>query len=199
MELAVGFPVWHLGRDLLARHLAPSVSYGLLVEALGLFLLLAPRRPDFLAVGGCPVLGLEEGLEEVYGHRQDDGGVLVYRYLPHRLEEPELQRRRALQPVRGLPEALRCLILPLRRYYLRPTLPLALGLPGHRPLHLRRDLYVLHLNHADLYPPGIGLPVYDPLQLFVYGFPVGQEVVEVLLAEDAAQGGLAYLAGSQDV
>ena len=80
--LTTSFSVWHFGRDLLARHLAPSVSYGLLVEALGLFLLLAPCRPDFLAVGGCPVLGLEEGLEEVYRDGQDDGGVLVYSDLP---------------------------------------------------------------------------------------------------------------------
>src|SRR5215218_6485072 len=124
-ELAVGFPVWHLSRNLLARHLAPGLSYGLLVEALGLFLLLEARRPYFLAVGGGgSVLGLEERLEEVYGNGQDDGGVLVYCYLPHRLKQPELQRRRALEPVSGLPEALRCLILPLCRYDLSPPLTL---------------------------------------------------------------------------
>src|SRR5215204_5989612 len=123
-ELAVGFPVWHLGRDLLARHLAPGLSYGLLVEALGFFLLLEARRPDFLAVGGGSVLGLEERLEEVYGNRQDDGGVLVYCYLPHRLKQPELQCCRALQTVRCLPEALRCLILPLCRYDLSQPLTL---------------------------------------------------------------------------
>src|ERR687897_2957790 len=67
--LTTSFSVWHFGRYLLARHLAPSVSYGLLVEALGLLLLLAPCRPNFLAVGGGSVLGLEEGLEEVYGDR----------------------------------------------------------------------------------------------------------------------------------
>src|SRR5215213_6148938 len=52
-RLTVGFPiwrlVWHLGRYRLARHLACGLSYGLLVEALGLFLLLAARRPDSLA------------------------------------------------------------------------------------------------------------------------------------------------------
>src|ERR687897_1206471 len=69
--LTTSSSIWHFGRYLLARHLARSVSHGLLVEALGLFLLLAPYRPDFLAIGGGSVLGLKEGLEEVYGYGQD--------------------------------------------------------------------------------------------------------------------------------
>src|SRR5215211_3935266 len=69
--LTIGFPVWHLGRNLLARYLAPSVSYGLLVEALGLFLLLEARRPDSLPIGS--VLALKERPEEVYRDGQDDG------------------------------------------------------------------------------------------------------------------------------
>src|ERR687898_2333789 len=103
-RLTVSFPVWHLGRYLLARHLARSFSYGFLVQPLGLFLLLAARCSDPLTIGS--VLGLKEWLEEVYGNRQDDGGVLVYCDLPHRLKEPELQRCRALQTVCCLPEAL---------------------------------------------------------------------------------------------
>src|SRR5215211_9487848 len=96
MELTVSFPVWHLGRNILARHLACGFSYCLLVKALGLFLLLAARCPDFLAVGGGgSVLGLKERLEEVYGDRQDDGGVLVYCDLSHSLKEPKLQSSRA--------------------------------------------------------------------------------------------------------
>src|ERR687897_719950 len=90
--LTTSSSIWHFGRYLLARHLAPSVSHGLLVEALGLLLLLEARRPDFLAVGGSSVLGLQERLEEVYGNGQDDGGVLVDCYLPHSLKQPELQR-----------------------------------------------------------------------------------------------------------
>src|SRR5829696_6452877 len=107
-RLTVSFPVWHLAFNLLARHLALGLSNGLLVEALSFFLLLQARRPDFLAVGGGggSVLGLEERLEEVYGDRQDDGGVLVYCDLPHSLKEPKLQSSRALQTVCGLPETL---------------------------------------------------------------------------------------------
>src|ERR671921_954469 len=106
MELTVSFPVWHLGRNLLPRHLALGLSYGLLVEAFGFFLLLDARRPYFLAIGGSSVLGLQERLEEIYGNRQDDRGVLVYGDLPHRLKQPQLQRRRALQTVCCLPETL---------------------------------------------------------------------------------------------
>src|SRR5215203_381029 len=102
--LTVGFSVWHLGRNLLARHLACGLSYGLLVEALG---------PYFLAVGGGSVLGLQERLEEVKGYGQDDGRVLLRGDLAHSLKQPQLQSRRALQSVGGLPEALRGLILAL--------------------------------------------------------------------------------------
>src|SRR5215213_613405 len=103
-RLTAGFPVGHLGRNLLARYLAPSLSYGLLVAALGLFLLLEARRPYSLAVGS--VLGLKEWLKEVKGYGQDDGRVLLRGDLAHRLKKPKLQRRRALQTVCCLPEAL---------------------------------------------------------------------------------------------
>src|SRR5687767_13294498 len=96
-ELTVGFPVWHLSRNLLARYLAPSVSYGLLVEALGLFLLLEARSPHSLPIGS--VLALKEWPEEVYGDGQDDGRVLLRGDLAHRLKQPQLEGRRALQTV----------------------------------------------------------------------------------------------------
>src|SRR5215216_3818500 len=83
-RLTAGFPVWHLSRNLLARDLAPSVSYGLLIQLLGLFLLLAPRCPDSLPVGS--ILALKEWPEEVYGDRQDDGRVLLAGDLAHRLK-----------------------------------------------------------------------------------------------------------------
>src|SRR5215203_1078964 len=78
-RLLVGFPVWHLAAHFLARHLWRDISDGLLVETLGLpfglpfglSLLLAPRRPDPLAVGS--VLGLQKGAEEIYGYGQHDG------------------------------------------------------------------------------------------------------------------------------
>src|SRR5215218_10241192 len=108
-QLTVGFPVWHLvwhlGRYCLARHLVFSLSDGLLVEALGLFLLLDACRPDSLTVRGT-VCGLHEGSDQVYGNGQDYGRVLLACDLAHRLKQPQLQRCRALQPVCRLPESL---------------------------------------------------------------------------------------------
>src|SRR5829696_7234472 len=201
--LTVGFPVWHLvwhfGRDFLARYLARSVSYGLLIQPLCLFLLLTPRRPDSLPVGGGSVLGLKERLEEVKGYGQDDGRVLLRGDLAHRLEQPQLQSRRTLQTVGGLPEALRGLVLAFCCDDLRPPLALALGLPRHRPLHVLRDLHVFDLDHAHLDAPRLRLLVYDVLELLVYLLAVGKEVIEILLSKNAPQGGLGDLAGGEDV
>src|SRR5215210_1403258 len=61
-----------------------------------------PSWPPF----GSAVPGIHERSEEVYGNGQDDREVLVYCDLPHRLKQPELQRRRTLQPIGSLPEAL---------------------------------------------------------------------------------------------
>src|SRR5215216_4502342 len=102
--LTVSFSVWHLAWHFLARDLAPSVSYGLLVKALGLFLLLQARRPDSLPIGS--VLALKEWPEEVYWDGQDDSRVLLACDLAHRLKQPQLEGRRALEPVGSLPEAL---------------------------------------------------------------------------------------------
>src|SRR4028118_1748721 len=76
-------------------------------------------------------------------------------------------------PAGRLPEALGGLVLPLGRYDLRPTLPLALGLPGHRPLHLLGYLDVLDLHDGDLHPPGVRVVVDYGLELLVYGLSVG--------------------------
>src|SRR5919107_78399 len=124
-RLTVGFPAWHLGRNLLARHLACGLSNSLLIEALGFFLLLAPCRPDFLAVGGGgggSVLGLQERLEEIYGDRENDGGVLVDGD-PPLVENPRGGGGRgAPRPICSLPKTFGGLIPPLPSYALRPPL-----------------------------------------------------------------------------
>src|SRR5829696_5618629 len=53
-----------------------DVADGFFVEAFGLFFL-GPGR------AGSSVGGLHEGSDQVYRYGEDDGGVLVYRYLPH--------------------------------------------------------------------------------------------------------------------
>src|SRR5215203_5254672 len=188
-RLTVGFPVWHLvwhlGRYRLARHLARSVSYGLLIQLLGLLLLLAARGPDSLPVGGGAVLGLQEWLEEVKRYGQDDGRVLLRGDLAHRLKEPQLQSRRTLESIGGLPEALRGLVLAFCCDDLGATLALALGLTGHSPLHVLRDLHVFDLYNAHLDAPGLRLLVYDGLELLVYLFPICKEVIEILLSKNA--------------
>jgi hypothetical protein len=71
--LTVGFPVRHLGRNLLARHLARDVSHGLLIKPLGLlfFLLPLPLRPSLVVAAGAVGL-VQVGPEEVYGDGEDD-------------------------------------------------------------------------------------------------------------------------------
>src|SRR5918992_1800829 len=99
--LTVGFPVRHLARDLLARHLPRDVSHGLLIKPLGLLLFFQPlplhARPVPVAAGAI-ALG-QIGPKEVDWDGEDDRGVLVDGDLSHSLKEPELQRRRALEPI----------------------------------------------------------------------------------------------------
>src|SRR5215213_9252957 len=138
---------------------------------------------------------LDKGTEQVQRNGQHDRRVLLGSDLGHGLEQPELDGRRAIQPVGGLSEPLGRLVLALGGDDLRPPLALAFGLPGHRPLHLLGYLDVLDLDDAHLYAPGFGLLVYDGLKLGVYGLPVGEQIVEVFLAQDAPQGGLGNLRG----
>jgi hypothetical protein len=60
--------------------------------------------------------------------------VLLVGDLAHRLEEPQLQSRRALEPVRRLPQPLGGLVLPLRSDDLGP--PLALAHPHLKTLRM---------------------------------------------------------------
>ena len=66
-------------------------------------------------------------------------------------------------------------------------LALGLGLAGHRPLHVLRQIDVLHLDRRDLDAPRIGLVIEDVLQLLVQPIARGQQVVELGLSEHAAQ------------
>src|SRR5215210_965494 len=174
---------------------------GPLVVALGRPFLPAPHRrrlPPSVPVARA-VRPRQVWTEEVYRDRDDDGGVVLRGDLAQGLEQPELQRRRALEDVGGLPQTLGGLVLALGGDDLGAPLALALGLPRHRPLHLLRNLDVLDLDDADLDPPGVGLLVYYRLQLLVYLLAVNEQVVEVLLAQDAPERRLGDLARREHV
>src|SRR5215203_1750308 len=164
--------------------LAAGLSHGLLVEALGLPLLAAPSCPRLLGVTVAGAVRASKiRAQQIYGDRQDDRGVVLRGDLCQRLEEPELQRCRALEPLGSVVQALGGLVLAFGRDDLRPPLSLALGLPGHRPLHPLRYLYVLDLNRAYLHSPGLGMLVDYYLQLLVYRLSIREQIVEVLLSQ----------------
>ena len=78
---------------------------------------------------------------------------------------------------------------------LRAALALGLGLARHRVLHALGDLDVLDLDGRDLHAPGLGLVVDDLLQVLVEALALGQQRVELGLAEHRAQRRLRDLRG----
>ena len=82
---------------------------------------------------------------------------------------------------------------------LRALLALGLGLPRHRALHVGRQIDVLHLDRRHLDAPRLGVLVEDLLQLLVQPLALRQQVVELDLAEHAAQRRLRELRGRVEV
>ena len=112
----------------------------------------------------------------------------------------ELQRRRvARQHLGRLRELLGGLELALGADDLRAPLALGLGLARHGPLHALRELDVLDLDDGDLDAPRLGLLVDDALQDLVDLVALGEQLVERVLAEHGAQGGLRDLARADEV
>jgi hypothetical protein len=89
--------------------------------------------------------------------------------------------------------------LALRRDDLGPALPLRLGLAGHRALHLVGQIHVLHFDRRDIDAPWVGALVDDLLEDGVDLLPVGQQLVQLDLAQHRAQGGLGQLTGGVEV
>ena len=138
--------------------------------------------------------GLHERLDQVDGHRQDDGRVLVGPDLEQRLQVAQLQRRGvAAHDLGGVEQALGGLELALGVDDLGAALALGLGLAGHGALHALRDADVLDLDRGHLHAPRLGLLVDDLLQALVELLALGQQRVEVGPAEHRAQRGLGDL------
>src|SRR3954452_21156538 len=140
--------------------------------------------------------GVEHRLDQVHRQREDDRRVLVDADLAQGLEIAQLYCRRVLgDDVGGLAQARGGLELALGVDDLRAALALGLGLAGHRVLHPLRDPDVLDLDRGDLHAPWLGLLVDDLLELVVELLALGEQRVEVGLAEHRAQRGLGDLRG----
>src|SRR3954452_20574635 len=140
--------------------------------------------------------GVEHRLDQVHRQREDDRRVLVDADLAQGLEIAQLYCRRVLgDDVGGLAQARGGLELALGVDDLRAPLALGLGLTGHRVLHPLRDPDVLDLDGRDLHSPRLRLLVDDLLELVVELLALGEQRVEVGLAEHRAQRGLRDLRG----
>ena len=125
---------------------------------------------------------------QVERQREDDRRVLVDPDLGQGLEVAQLERAgRRADHLGGVAQPLRRLELALRVDHLGAALALGLRLAGHRALHAGRDLHVLDLDGGDLHAPRVGLLVDDLLERVVEPLAVGQQHVEVGLAEHGAQ------------
>jgi hypothetical protein len=78
-------------------------------------------------------------------------------------------------------------------------LALCLGLLGHGAEHGLGHVDLFDLDGDDFYAEGGGVAVDDGLNALVEGLAVGEELVEIDLAEDGAEGGLGELGGLVDV
>jgi hypothetical protein len=144
--------------------------------------------------------GVDERLHDVERQREDDGGILLTADLGQRLQIAELQRGRvAGDHVGGVAQPPRGLELALGVDHVRPSLSLRLGAERHRALHLGGYLDVLDLDRRDLDPPRVGVLVDDVLERLVELLALGQQHVEVRLAEHRAQRGLCDLRGGQEI
>src|SRR5262245_28205209 len=83
--------------------------------------------------------------------------------------------------------------------HLGSALALGLGLLGHRALHVLGQVDLLHLDVRHLDAPGLGVLVDDALELLVDLVARREQVVELDLAEHAAQGRLGDLRGRVEI
>ena len=131
---------------------------------------------------------IEEGLDDVDRHREDNGGVLFGADLGQGLQVAQLHGgRNAGKDLRGVDERLRSLELSLGMDDLGPPVALRLGLLGDGAHHVVRQLDGSDLNIADLDPPGLGLGVKDALHVDAELLPFGEHLVELMLPEHGTQ------------
>jgi CheY-like chemotaxis protein len=112
------------------------------------------------------------------------------------LQVPQLQRLRLLGEDRGrVVQTLRGLQLALGVDHLGAAVALGLGLARDGADHVLVEVDVLDLDIDDLDAPSVGLVVEDPLDVSVQALALGEQLVQIVLSEHRAQGGLGELAG----
>ena len=133
--------------------------------------------------------------EQFDGERQHQGGVLLGRDLDDGFQEPQLQGGRVFgHDLGGLGEFLGCLKFAVGGDDSGSSFTLGFGLAGHGALHRIGQHHVLDFDAIDVYAPAQRGTVEHHRQALVEAFTVGEQVIEVALADDRAQRGLRDLA-----
>ncbi len=140
------------------------------------------------------LLGAFQEAQQLHREGQYEGGVLLGGHRNHRLEEPELECGGGVLHLLGrLGELLRRLEFRVRVDDPGPPFTVGLGLAGHRTLHRVGQRHILDLHPVDLHAPAHRRTVDHQLQALVELLPVGQQIVQLALADDRPQGGLRHL------
>src|SRR5215470_5087936 len=131
---------------------------------------------------------------DVYRQRKDDRRIFLDTDFRQRLQITQLDRHRLLLQRRGrFGQLRRGLELAVRVNDFRAALALRLRLAGDGALHLLRNIDLLDLYLRYLDTPRLRILVKDYLQLRVYLFALGEDLVQFELAQHAAQIGLRKL------
>ena len=147
--------------------------------------------------------GTEGAVEKIHQfHRkwEDDGGVFLDADLGEGLEVAELEGHGLGGHERGcFNEFGGGVELAFGVDDFGAALALGLGLLGHGAEHGLGHVDLLDLDGDDFYAEGRGVTVDDGLDALVEGLAMGEQLVEVDLAQDGAEGGLGELRGLVDV
>src|SRR5262245_16708493 len=138
---------------------------------------------------------LLERREQIHRHGKHDGRALVAGDASQRLQVAQLHRLRLpRQHLRRLQQLLRGLQLAVGVDDLGAPRALGFGLLRNRAHHGGVDVHVLDLDGGHLDAPRVGLRIEDLLDIEVELVALGEQLVELVLAEHRAQGGLRELA-----
>ena len=102
-------------------------------------------------------------------------------------------------PIAGLGELVGGLELAVGGDDAGAALAFGLRLPRHRPLQRLRQRHVLDLHPVDMHTPGDGGTVDHQFQAAVELFAVGEQIVQLALADDRSQRGLGHLFDGEQI